>query len=280
MKSAMKINIFFESLKSSLSSCTGRFMLFTAIIIIQIIFLASFFFASVHYQSKILDSLQSINSYVSRQEASEIDMTKNILEQEDVFGPDPQLITREFESIRKTFGIYVFVSFLIFVFFTSLIYSLSYKITRIGKTGFASNFAKSAAVVSFCFAIIFGLFYWITDSSFSSPDSSGLVLRYMLLLAVSGAVSYFMVICLFLVGRNSIEQSAKKSLYLGIKKMNYFITSIAVFWAVILLLCYSASYLLETDKMPLISFMLIALALILWVFSRLFVMNMVERLEN
>lgn len=276
----MPKNIIFSSINETLALILKNKSLFILLFILQIIFLAVFFSINLIYQIKILQSAKVITDYLSEQKLDEVSVSSNILQQKNILGNDPLLISRKYNEIVKNFRLYLIYIFILIIVFVSIAWSITHKlIYKINFKQLIKIFLKIFVVSLFYFGLIFLFFFSLFNISFTefTAESIKLSTKYVPLFIFSIALTYFMFVSLSLTNKTELKNIVQKTLRIGIKKIHYIL---AVYFINILLFGISVFllyYFIERNLFILLSS--IILMFFSFVFGRVFVVKVVEKLD-
>lgn len=273
-------NIIFSSLKESFAQILRNKPFFVLLFISQIIFLIIFFFINYSYQTKILESAQAISGYISQQKLDDISVSQNILQQKNILGDDPLLVSRNFNEIVKNFRLYLIYTFLLLIIFISINWSLTYKLVH--KQDFnhlLKILLKIISVSLFYLGLIFSFFYSILNVTFTQIafESAKIFTKYIPYLILSLILAYFMFVSLSLLQKTELKNIVQKTLVIGIKKIHYILSV----YFINIFLFVASIYLFYSfiEKNLFILFMSIILMLFSFVFGRIFMVKVVEKLD-
>jgi len=272
----MPKSIIFSSIRESFVSIWKNKLLFLLVLFIQILFFSAVFYVSLVYQTRIYESTKAISDYMSRQQLDDISVAQNILKQKNILGDDPLSISRNFNNVILNFRLYLIYTFIALIVFLPLLWALSEKfLGRINLNYFIRNLA-----VVFCYLIlIFIFFYSITNISFSEAAlSSGFIFKYLVFFIAAIVLFYFMYISLSLTKNTELKNILPKTLRIGIMKIHYMLAVYFINLILIILSVFSLIYFIEKN------FAVVALAILLFiltfVFGRIFMLNVVRKLDN
>ena len=275
----MPENIILNSLKQSFALIWKNKSLFFLLFILQIIFFAVLFFISLAYQTRILESSKAISDYLSQQKLDDVSVASDILQQKNILGDDPLIISRHFNEIEKNFRLYLIYIFIFLIIFISLFWAVTIRlIHKHGVKQSIKYFLKNFIIVLIYLGLIFSFFYSVFNITLSEAAAQGLGLfaKYIPFLIASIVLIYFMFISLSLLDKTELKSIVQKTLDIGIKKIHYIL---AVYSAVIFLFVVSIFllyYFLD------INFFIVILSLIILIFSfvfgRIFMVNAVRKL--
>ena len=275
----MPKHIILNSMKESFFLIWKNKSIFFLLIILQITFLAVFFYINLTYQTKILEHTKAISDYLSQQNLDDVSVAASIQQQKNILGDDPLLISRNFNEIVKNFRLYLIYIFLLLIFFISMSWAITCKIIKkISFKGLTTIFLKNLAVALLYLGLIFIFFFSLLNIPLSgvAAESSKLLTKYVPFLVFSIILSYFMFVSISLLHNTELKDIVQKTLMVGIKKGHYILAVyfIDIFlFAVSIILFY---YFIEKNLfILLLSILLIVFS---FVFGRIFMVKVVERL--
>jgi hypothetical protein len=147
-------------------------------------------------------------------------------------------------------------------------------------TGSKSKMLSRMFITSFSFlAVIFLLFLWMLNISLIQASSgiAQIASKYLLFLVFAIILAYFMIVSLALPSSIKLKELAEKTLIIGIRKAHYILAAFFInilFFALLgLLFAYFA------EKNIIIMFLSIFLILLNFVFSRIFIINVIRKLS-
>ena len=274
-------NIIFNSLKETFRLIWKNKSLFLFLFVLQLIFFIIFSFISITYQTKILESTKAITEYLSRQNFDESSVAQNILQQKNLLGDDPLSISRNFNEITKNFKLYLIYTFILLIFFISISWAVTNKIIQ--RTSFkqlTKYFLKVFVVLLFYLGLIFSFFFSLVNISFIDigADATKLFAKYIPLLIFSIILAYFMFISLSLLNNTELKSIVQRTLSFGIRKAHYVLSvysiNILLFIISIVLLFYFI------EKNLFILLLSLVLMIFSFIFGRIFMVNVIEKLEK
>ena len=274
-------NIIFNSLKESLALIWKNKFLFVSLFVLQILFFIIFSVINYDYQTKILENAKAITDYLSNQKLDEAAVTSNLLQQKNILGDDPLMISRNFNEILKNFRIYLIYIFILLILFISISWTLSSKI--INKLNFKqliNNFLKNLIILLFYLGLIFGFFFSLLNISITqlAQQSSMIFIKYFIFLIISIILVYFMFISISLINHIELKNIVQKTLSIGIRRAHYILS---VYFINTLLLGTSVFLLYYfIEKNSLILLLSIILLIFSIVFGRIFLINAVGKLTH
>ena len=272
----MTKNIILSSLKESFSVIWKKKLLFLLIFFIQILFFSALFYISLVYQTKIYESTKAISDYMQQQQMDDMTVAKNIINQKNILGDDPLSISRNFNNVVLNFRLYLIFTFIVLTVFVPILWAMSEKFFN--KIDW-KHLIRNLIVVFSYLIVIFLFFYSITNISFTEAAmSSGFALKYLIFFIASIILFYFMYISLSLARNNELKNIIPKTLSIGIRKIHYIFAVYFINLILIILSMTLITYFMETN------FAVVLLAILLFMFSfifgRIFMLNVVNKLEK
>ncbi len=275
----MPQNIILNSLKQSLISIWKNKSLFVLLFILQVVFFIIFSVINLTYQAKILTNIQAITSYLSQQKLDEASATANLLQQKSLLGDDPLLISRNFNEMVKNFRLYLIYAFILLVIFISMAWVITHRLSyKFNSKQFAKNFFNIFLVLLFYLGLIFLFFFSLLNISVVQlATPSQLLIKYVPFFIFSVILAYFMFVSLSLSHYTELKNIVQKTLSIGIRKMRYILAAyfinIFLFIMPIILLYYFI------EKNLFILILSLMLMIFSFVFGRIFMVSVVEKLE-
>lgn len=273
-------NILISSLKESFALIWKNKTLFAFLLILQIAFFVVLSLINLTYQTRILENTKAITDYLSQQNLDEASATDAILQQKSILGDDPLMISRNFDEIVKNFRIYLGYVFVLLIFFMSVAWAITCRLLKkISIRQLTGIFLKNLVVLLFYLGIIFMFFFLLLNISITqlAEQNSMLFIKYSVFLIVSIILAYFMFISISLVNNIKLKNIAQKTLVIGIRKAHYVLS---VYFINIFLLFVSMSLLYYfIEKNSFILFLSIILMIFSFVFGRIFIVNVVDKLK-
>jgi len=273
-------NIILNSLKESFISAWNHKYLFFLLFILQVVIFGLFFAASQAYLPKVFEHAKNISDYLSQQKLDEASVTENVLQQKNILGDDPLSISRNLDAMKHYFRIYLAFIFVILLISMSVNWSLTAGFFRkINLAELRNIFLKMIAILVFYLGIIFAFFYSIFSISFSEAayDPSRIFMKYFLFFGISLFLLYFMFISLSFPEKMGLKEIPLRTLAAGVRKIHCILSVYLINILLFLISVSLLSYFVE------ISFILMALSLLLLIFSfvfgRIFVMKVVQKLN-
>lgn len=273
-------NIILSSVKQSFALIWRNKSLLALLFALQIIFFVILFFINLTYQTRILESAQAITDYLSKQRLDEVSVASNILKQKNILGDDPLMISRNFNEMVKNFRIYLIYIFVLLIAFASLSWAITNRLIHNADfKQLTKIFSRIFIVLLFYLGLIFIFFFYLFNISFAEIATvSGLTTKYIPFLIFSIILAYFMFISLSLIHKIELKRIFKKTLSVGIKKMHYIL---AVYFVNVLLFAVSIFLLYYfIEKNFFILLLSITLMIFSFVFGRIFMANVVEKLDG
>lgn len=273
-------NIIMDSLKESFSSIWRNKLLFILLFVMQILFIVVFSTITYHYQTKIVQSANEIFDYISKLKLDEAAAIESVTNKKSILGDDPLMISRNFNEIVRNFRLYLIYIFILFVFSISINWTFTNRlIHKINIKKLTKNFLRILIISLFYLGLIFSFFFSIINISITElAETSKLMTKYIPFLIFSIISSYFMFVSLALTSKAELNNIVQKTLLIGIKKAHYVL---AVYFINIFLFAVSIFlfyYFIEKNLFILL--LSIILMIFSFVFGRIFVINVVDRLEK
>ena len=277
----MAKNIIFRSLNDSFSLIWRNKAWILALVLIQIGFFAAVFMVSNAYLPKVLENAQSMSAYISAQNFDEAAMTERVLQQKDILGDDPAALTKYFDGVVENFRVYLVYIFVFILIFSSLLWSITHKITdKLSLRQLTRNFYSIFIILLFYLGLIFLFFYLLLNISFSEAvlQGSKIFIKYVPFLIFSAILAYFMFISLALSHKGELKQAVQKTLTVGIKKAHYILAVYSINLLLAVLFIFLMAYFI--DRNFFIVILSIILFIVSFVFARIFLASVVKKLES
>ncbi len=276
----MPKNIILNSLKQSFVLIWKNKSLFILLFILQIVFFSVFFFINLKYQTRILENAKAISDYLSQQKLDEVSVASDILQQKNILGDDPLIISRNFNELVKNFRLYLIYIFILLVIFISLFWAITIRLLHKIRLKQAINILlKNLVVILFYLGLIFSFFYSVFNVTLAeaAAQGTGIFVKYVPFLILATILIYFMFISLSLLNKTELKYIVQKTLAIGIKKAHYMILVYFINIFLILVSVFSLFYFIEINFF--IVFLSIVLMIFSFVFGRILIVNVVEKLE-
>ena len=276
-------NIIINSIKDSFISIWKHKSLFLLLLILQIIFFAAFSYVSWTYQKRILENAKSIIDYLEQQQLDDASFVSNLMQQKNILGDDPLLISRHFNEIVKNFRLYLMYFFILLALSTAISWTMTFRMInkKINKKKFSyvKIFFQMVIVLLFYLGLIFSFFYLLFNISLTEiAQGTELLKRYIPFLPISSALVYFMFISMSLVYSTELKRIVQKTLVIGIKKIHYVLAAYVINILIFGISIYLLYYFIEGNLLILLlSVMLMAFS---FVFGRILMVNVVDRLKK
>ena len=277
----MSNNIFWDSLKQSFAAIWRKKSMLLLLSVLQILFFMIFITVSNVYIPKIIEHAKAISDYLTEQKLDDITITENILHQQNILGDDPLSISRNFNAIVSDFRIYLVAIFVLLSVFLSLIWTLTMKIKyKLNKKQFNNYFFKTLCTSIIYLGLIFWLFYSILNISFSQAAFEGAKLfgKYIIFFVFSIVLAYFMFISISLLHKIGLKDVVQMTLTIGLKKIHYILGIYFINIFMIILSMFLMAYFV--DKIFIIALFSVLLLIFSFVFGRIFMLNVIDRLEE
>ena len=274
-------NIISNSLKESFSIIKKNKKIFLFLFILQIIFISLISFINVTYQTKMLESTQAIIEYLDELKSDESSFGLDLIQRKSPLGPDPLLISRNFDNIIYNLKFLLSYSLIIFILLNGFIWFLtsslvnkkSLKIRALSKNFFIYILKFSFATL--IFSVLIYLFAYSTLKSYLNPllDQNANFVPLLLITCIS---IYFMYITFSLLNKIEFKNIIKNLIKIGIKKAHVVLSAYFIIILIISILSLLLFYLIE-QNLFLLSISLVSLVLTL-IWSRIFLILVVEKL--
>lgn len=273
----MQKNIILNSLKETFVFSWKSKWLFALIFILQIIFFAAFSVVSMVYQTRILESAKSITDYIGNLNMTDVSAAQDILHQRNVLGDDPLSISRNFGEIQRNFRFYMAYSFILIVFFISILWSLTVQIRHNNSLNhFIKIFSGITIVSAFYLGLIFSFFIFLFSISFTEIANAGLLYTYAPFLIFSIVLLYFMFISLSIIHKVELKDIVQKTVMIGLKRAHYILAAYLINIFLFLISTLLLVYYFKTSIF--ITFFAIMLMILSFVFGRIFIFSVVDKL--
>lgn len=273
-------SILLNSLAESFSMAWKNKLLLALLLFLQTIFFIALFSITLTYQTRILESAKAISDYLSQQKLDEVSVASNMLEQKGILGDDPLSVSRNFGEVVKNFRLYLIYSFILIVVFMSFSWALTNKLAH--KANFrqlTKNFLKNIIVLLFYLGLIFSFFFLLSNIPMAeTANSFKLLEKYAPFSILSLMLAYFMFISVSLLHRTGLKNIVQETLAIGIRKAHYVLSAyfinIFLFFISIFLLYYFI------EKSLFVLLLSLALLIFSFVFGRIFLVKVAEKLEK
>ena len=275
----MPKNIIFSSLKESLALIWKSKSLFILLVVLQIAFFALFSLISYNYVPKMVDSQKAIEDYLSNIKFDEVSVASSMLQQKSILGDDPLMISRNFNEIVRNLILYLASIFVLLVFSISVFWAMTNKIifkTSVKKL--TKDFLKIFIVVLLYLGLIFIFFFSLLNIPLTgiAEESAKLLTKYIPFLVFSIILVYFMFVSISLLHKTGLKNIVQETLKIGVKKIHYVL---AAYFINIFLFVISITLLIYFIEKNLFALLIsIILMLSIFIFGRLFVAKVVEKL--
>lgn len=139
---------------------------------------------------------------------------------------------------------------------------------------------RNFIILAFYLGLIFLFLFLLLNISIMqlTAESSAFFAKFMVFLIVSVILSYFMLISLSLSGKAELKNIVQKTLIIGIRKAHYVLASYTINILFLAIPSFLAYYFFE--KNIFIFFISIIIIVFSFVFGRILVMNVINKLEN
>ena len=232
-----------------------------------------------NYQVKIIEDAINMSNYLSEQQFDDITIANSILEQKNILGDNPELIGQKFDSIARNFRIYMVYTFALITIFLSAVWALAKSIIDKSYNKFKNLFFKNLVVSIFCFGLMAVFLSLLLNIPFSEAafDISKLLKKYLFFSLFSAAFLYFGFIS-YSLDYKGFGNLIQKTLTLGIKKFHYFIAAYFIIIFAMFFLMSGIIYFVDMNFF--IATLFLLLLVFSFVFGRMLMINVVEKLEE
>ncbi|MBI2652499.1 hypothetical protein HYX00_03445 [Candidatus Woesearchaeota archaeon] len=229
----------------------------------------------------MIESQKAIEYYVSQLKLDEASVASNVLQQKNILGDEPSSISRNFYDIVKNFRLYLIYTFILLVMFVSINWTIT--TTLINKKNFnklIKDFLKIFFASFSYLGLVFYFFYSLFNiTTFETATMTAKILTKVVPFSIFSIIlAYFMFISISLLHKTELKNIIQKTLSIGIKKAHYILSvyflNVFLFGISIFLFYYFI------EKNLFILLLSIMLMIFSFVFGRIFMVNVVEKLEK
>ena len=275
----MHKSIILNSLKESFTLIWKNKYLSMLLFVLELLFLVVFSYVNIVYQSRMLENAKTISEMLNKEKLDEADISSKIMRQEKILGEELQDINKNFDELAKNFKLFAAYSFILIAAFASLNWSAASRMfNKKGFKQFLKIFLRVMVISVFYFGLIFWASYSLLSTSAADIENIKSLSMYIEIVALSAILLYFMFISLALSINNTFKDIIQKTLLVGIKKIHYILAAyfinILIFAVAIALLLYFA------EKSMFILTISIILATFSFVFGRIFLINVVDKVQS
>ena len=281
-----KNNAIKESLQESFQIIKKNKKAFLLLFILQAAFISLISLINISYQTKMLQSTQAIIEYLDELKFDQTSVGLDILEKKSPLGPDPLLISRNFNSILYNLKFLIFYSLAAFILLNGFIWFLTGNL--VSKNPFNLKKMKIFFKSFFIYIIKFGLialissfliylFGYSTLKSFLNPLSAQNA-NFMPLLLITLAILYFIYIAFPLLYNAKLKNILKHLFKIGIKKAHIVLSAYLIIILAISLFSLLFFYLIEKNLFLLLASTAFIVLILVW--ARIFLILVVEKLSN
>jgi len=276
----MPSKIIINSLKESILIIKKRKKTFLLIFILQIIFFLIIAALSSFYMANILQSTKNILEYTESLNLDPQTANIDILQQKSPLGPDPLLISRNYNIILKNLFYLLFFIFSIFILINGLIWYFSSNIEN--KNLYSTKIILSYLLKFFIASIILALFLYlmlynllkIAFSTFLSTQPRNLIP----FLIITIMAIYFIYIAIPILNKIRIKSMLKKIFFIGTRN---FIAIFISYLIIITLTILSFLLIFYSIEFNLIILLISILLLIfIFVFTKIYFSTVVKKLSG
>ena len=281
-----KNNAIKESLQESFQIIKKNKKAFLLLFILQAAFISLISLINISYQTKVLQSSQAIIEYLDELKFDQSSVGLDLLEKKSPLGPDPLLISRNFNSVLYNLKFLIFYSLSAFILLNGIIWFLTGNLAN--KNPFNLKKMKIFFKCFFIYIIKFGLiksissfliylFGYSTLRSFLNPLSAQNA-NFMPLLLITLAMLYFIYIAFPLLYNAKLKNILKNLFKIGIKKAHIILSAYLIIILAISLFSLLFFYLIEKNLFLLLTSMAFIVLILVW--ARIFLILVVEKLSN
>jgi len=142
----------------------------------------------------------------------DLSTASDILQQKNILGDDPLLISRNFDEIVKNFRLYLIYLFILLIVSISTFWTLTIKLIHKNNLKYSVKiFIKIFAISIFYLGLIFSFFYSLFNITFTEVAVEGtkIFTKYIPFLIFSIILAYFMFISLSLTNKTGLKPNKK-----------------------------------------------------------------------
>lgn len=274
-------NIIINSLKESLLLVWKNKLFFLYLFMIEILFIAMFFYVSSIYIPRILENSKAMSDYMGQQKFDDITIASNILQQKNILGEDPLAISRNFNEIVRNFRIYFAYLFVLLVAFLSLSWSLTNRMMhKISFNQIKKVFFRIFAVLLSYLGLVFAFFFSLLNVSITEAayDTSKIFAKYILFLIFAPILAYLMYVSLSLSLNTGLKDIVQRTFGIGIRKIHYILAVYFINLILFIVPIALLSFFINKEGYFLIVFISIILMIFSFVFGRILLINVINKL--
>jgi len=275
-------NIILNSLKETFSIIKVNRKMFVFIFILQLIFLSLILHVNILYFPPVVDSIKEVIEYMDEQKFDDTTIGLEILQQKNILGPDPLLISRNYKNILSNMRFLTLYSMLIFIIINGSIWFLSSSLLEKKLFSLKDSwnsilkYILKFGLITFIFSALIYLFsnsiikkYFIIDQSQN--------FNFYPILIISLILLYFVYISFSLLYKTHLKNILKNLIIIGIKKAHVILSAYIIIIISFIVIASLSLYLIERNLFLLfISLIFLILAVIL---SRIFLIRVVDKLS-
>ena len=274
-------NIILDSFKESLALIWKNKSLFVLLLVLQIAFFVLFSIISYNYVPKMIEGQKAIEEYLSNIKFDEASVAANMLEQRNVLGDDPLLISRNFKEIMRNFRLYLIYIFILIVFSISVFWAITSKIIhKISLKQLTKIFLKIFIVALSYLGLIFIFFFSLLNVSLTgaAEESTKLLTKDVPFFIFSIILVYFMFVSISLIYHTELKNVVQETLKIGVKKIHYVLAAYLINIILFIISIFLMYYFIERNLFILL--VSIILMLFSFIFGRVFMVSVVGKLER
>lgn len=272
-----KNKIILNSFKESFGLIKKHKTIFLVLFLLQLVFFSLIFTVNLNYQPKIINSVNTVLDYLSRQ---------SVEENKDILLEDPLIIHRNYENIIYNLKLAFVWCLLIFVFINGKIFYLINKLAYDKNPGikhdkktikeFFGYLSKFAAINLICFWLIALFSYSNLKMSAISmvygAFNSATIASFFIVLTLS----YFMYLSFTLIYKTKFKNIFKKLFNVGIKKAHIILLTYLINFIIFTIFFLLTVFLIE--KNIILWSMGIILFVLSFIWSKIFLVTVVKKL--
>ena len=258
-----------------------RKFIFVSLLLLQVVFFSLFFYASLVYLPRMLESAKAISDYLNEQvKLDDVSLANNINQQKGMLGEDPLSISRNYDNIIKNFRLYLMYNFALLLAFLSISWTLTAQMLhKTSKRNMAKIFLKNLLISFFCLGVMFWFFLSIVGISFSgAAQGPAIFYKYIPMMVFSVTISYFMFISLSVSGIADWKHLLQATFEIGIKKFHCMLA--AYFINILILIILAALLAYSTEGNIFVTIFLMLVFVIFFVIKRIFLFDAIGKLNN
>ena len=206
-----------DNIKESLILIKRNKAVFSVIFALQVLFFVIVAAAGTIYIGKIIESSRSMLDYAESINLNQEDVQLSMMVQQNAFGDDPLLISRNYDDIIMNFLVFISIIFASFVLINGLMWYFASaignkKVFSLKKIG---PYLLKFSVISVIAFSAFSVLLYSSMRFFFSGFLSSSQKKPLLLLILLPVLLYFIYVSMPLIGNAKFRQLPKKALNAG-----------------------------------------------------------------